>query len=206
MVYDRGRGPALLALAASVAACWMLSGTAFEAAKVKIRTHHDENFSFSGVRTWNWSPDGFGQILLGTTSDADPERLRDRVEPVLVPLVEREMAARGFTKTADNPAVLVNYFVLVVIGQSSQYMGQFAQGLTDWALPPIQGATQSMRVFPVGTVLIDVVSPATKAVVWRGAAQSEIDLERKPEERRARLERAVRDILKQFPPKDPKKR
>jgi hypothetical protein len=41
--------------------------------------------------------------------------------------------------------------------------------------------------------------------VWRGAAQAEVDLDKQPEERRVRLDKAVHDILKQFPPKDKKK-
>ena len=40
-----------------------------------------------------------------------------------------------------------------------------------------------------------------KSVVWRGVAQAEVDLEKKPEERRVRLEKAVHDMLKEFPPK-----
>lgn len=194
---------ALVALAVA-AAVWVLSGATFHAAKIEIKTQHDETFSFAGLRTWNWSPNGKGEVKLVTTAEADPQRLRDQVEPVIVPVVEQELPRRGFTRTADTPDVLVNYFVLVTIGQSSQYMGQFI-GTPEWGLPPFMASTTALRAFPVGTLLIDVVAPSRQAIVWRGAAQAEIDLDRKPEERRVRLEQAVRDILKRFPPKDKKK-
>jgi len=184
-----------------LAAVWVLSGTTFEAAKIKITTQHHQTYPFANVKTWDWSPDGHGEVKLATTADADPERLRERVEPVLVPAIEREMKARGLEKVSASPDVLVNYYVLVVIGQSSQYMGQFLPSTPEWGVPIVMGGTQALRAYPVGTVLIDMVAPSLKSVVWRGAAQAEVDLDKKPEERRVRLEQAVRDMLKQFPPK-----
>ena len=187
--------------AGALAAVWVLSGTTFDAAKIKITTQHHQTYPFDKVHTWDWSPDGPGEVKLATTADADPERLRERVEPVLVPAIEREMKARGLEKVSASPDVLVNYYVLVVIGQSSQYMGQFLPSTPEWGVPIVMGGTQALRAYPVGTVLIDMVAPSLKSVVWRGAAQAEVDLDKKPEERRVRLEQAVRDMLKQFPPK-----
>ena len=195
-----------LAIAAvASAALWVLSGATFEAAKIKVTVQHHQTFPFATMRTWNWSPDGPGKVMLATTAEADPERWRQKLEPVLLPLIERELTARGLTKAAENPDLLVNYFALVSVGQSSQYIGQFIPSTPEWGVPIVMGATQSLRAYPVGTVLIDMVAPSKEAVVWRGAAQAEIDLERKPEERRVRLEKAVHDMLVQFPPKDKKK-
>jgi hypothetical protein len=58
-----------------------------------------------------------------------------------------------------------------------------------------------MRAFPVGTLLIDAFAANGKDHVWRGAAQAEVDLQRSQAERRQRLDGAVRDLLKKFPPK-----
>jgi hypothetical protein len=187
--------------AGALAAVWVLSGTTFDAAKIKITTQHHQTYPFDTVRTWNWSPDGSGEVKLATTADADPERLRERVEPVLVPAIEREMKARGLEKVSASPDVLVNYYVLVTVGQSSQYMGQFLPSTPEWGVPIVMGGTTAVRAYPVGTVLIDMVAPSLKSVVWRGAAQAEVDLDKKPEERRVRLEQAVRDMLEKFPPK-----
>jgi hypothetical protein len=185
----------------TLAAVWVLSGTTFDAAKIKITTQHHQTYPFDKVHTWDWSPDGSGEVKLATTADADPERLRERVEPVLVPTIEREMKARGLEKVSASPDVLVNYYVLVTVGQSSQYMGQFLPSTPEWGVPIVMGGTTAVRAYPVGTVLIDMVAPSLKSVVWRGAAQAEVDLDKKPEERRVRLEQAVRDMLEKFPPK-----
>ena len=199
---SRSLRPRRLVLATVVlAGSWLVLGTTFEAAKIKITTDHHQTYPFDAARTWNWSPDGTGKVMLATTAEADPEKLRQKVDPVLVPVIERELPARGLTKTADNAALLVNYYVLVTMGQSSQYMGQFIPSTPEWGLPIVMGGTTALRAYPVGTVVIDMVAPSMKSVVWRGVAQAEVDLEKKPEERRVRLEKAVHDMLKEFPPK-----
>ncbi len=203
---SRSLRPRRLVLATVLlAGSWLVLGTTFEAAKIKITTDHHQTYPFDTARTWNWSPDGTGKVMLATTAEADPEKLRQKVDPVLVPVIERELPARGLTKTTDNAALLVNYYVLVTIGQSSQYVGQFIPSTPEWGLPIVMGGTQALRAYPVGTVVIDMVAPSMKSVVWRGVAQAEVDLDKKPEERRVRLEKAVHDMLQQFPPKAKKK-
>jgi hypothetical protein len=188
-----------VAVSAIMLAFWLSWGASTEARKVTINTQHDKTFSFKGLKTWTWDPSSKGEVRLATTASADPDRLRDRVEPVLLPAIERELAARGFTPAAERPDVYISYWVLVTIGQSSQQMGQFI-GIPEWGLPPIRGATTAIRAYPVGTLLIDAIAPSKRAVVWRGSAQTEIDLERGDAERRKRLEEAVRGILRKFPP------
>ena len=158
---DLGRHP-LVVLCALVAALWIAAGTTFEAKKITIKTQVDDRFSFEGLHAWTWSPDGTGQVKMATTANADPEALRQRVDPVIVPVVEQELAKLGFTKTTDKPDLIVNYYVLVTVGQSSQYMGQFVGSIPQWGLPPFEGLTTALRAFPVGTLLIDMVSPSEK--------------------------------------------
>jgi hypothetical protein len=181
-------------------ASWVLSSTSTEARKVTIKTQHDKTFSFAGLKTWAWDPTSKGEVRLATTAAANPERLRERVEPILLPAIEREMVGRGFSPSTESPDVYVSYWVLVTVGQSSQQMGQFI-GIPEWGLPPIRGATTAIRAYPVGTLLIDATAPSRRAVVWRGSAQAEIDLDRPDEERRTRLVDAVHRILEKFPPK-----
>jgi hypothetical protein len=187
-------------VAVTLLALWVLSGASIEARKITIKAQHDKTFSFKGLTTWAWDPESKGEVKLATTASADPKRLRDRVEPILLPAIERELAARGFKFANDHPDVYISYWVLVTVGQSSQQMGQFI-GIPEWGLPPIRGATTAIRAYPIGTLLIDATAPARRAVVWRGSAQAEIDLDRPDEQRQTRLLEAVRGILGKFPPK-----
>ncbi len=52
----------------------------------------------------------------------------------------------------------------------------------------------------VAGLIIEVTAPADGQLVWRGWAEARIDYSLAPEVRRARIERAVREIMKQFAP------
>lgn len=173
-----------------------------EAAKTDIRIEYDKAFSFAGLRTWTWHPEGAGDIRLAVSSQDDPKRVAARVDPIIIPTVEREMAARGFNQaTGDATALQVHYYVLVRINQSAQVQGQFLPAVPEWGVPPFTPSTTALSIYPVGTLLLDVTSPAKKAIVWRGAAERDVDLERPDAERRKILERAIHDLISRFPPK-----
>jgi hypothetical protein len=193
-----------LLVAALVVTAVAATGIIARAAKTNIRTESDPKFSFAGLRTWAWHPDAAGEVRLAYSSSADPNKVHERVRPVIVEGVTREMAARGFTETADHPDLYVHYYVLVAVQSSAQTMGQFLPATPEWGLPPFTASTTALSIYPVGTFLMDMTVPGREGIVWRGAAEREVDLERPDTERRKILLRAIADLLKQFPPK-PKK-
>jgi len=198
---DRARSIVIVLVAAGLA--W-LGGVRPEAAKTDITTQADPEFSFAGLHTWAWHPDGAGDVRQAVSVDTDPTAIKKRVDPIILPAVERELQARGFTKTSGPADLYVHYYVLATVGQMSQYMGQFVAAVPEWGLPPFAPSTTALEIYAVGTLILDVTAPAKNAIVWRGSAQRKIDLERPDKERREILERAIRDLIKQFPP--PKKK
>ncbi len=58
-----------------------------------------------------------------------------------------------------------------------------------------------LRAFERGSLVLDVTSPAKKSVVWRGVAETEVDRELSDDARKARIEKAVQDIVKKLPAK-----
>lgn len=200
MVIDGFDGPArrwvLLALLLAVAV------TSVDAEKFKISIKHDEEFAFLGLRTWAWHPDGKGDVKTLVTADDKSELVRQRFEPIIVPAVEEELPKRGFVLASGTaPDLYVNYYILVTAGSSSQQMGQFLPAVPEWGLPAMSGAATSFRAFAVGSVVIDIIAPSLKSVVWRGVAQAELDLEEKVADRQKRVRVAIHDILAKFPPK-----
>lgn len=193
----RPTGLAFAALAAIVVA----HGAGFDAAKTDLNIQYDKAFSFSGPRTWSWHPEGAGDVRLALSSEADPKRIAERVDPVIIPAVEREMTARGYARTADTASLYVHYYMLATIGQSAQTHGQFLPAVPEWGLPPFAPSTSALSIYPVGTLILDITSAATNAIVWRGAASREISLDKSAEERRKVLDKAIRDLLAKFPPK-----
>ena len=167
-------------------------------AKVKVKAEQDKTFDFRGVRTWAWHPSGSGDVKMAVTPDDNPAAVQKRFAPVIEDAITRELAGRSIGPAAS-PQVFVNYYVLISTNMSAQTMGQFVPTVPEWGLPPFSGATQSLRVFEQGSLLIDVTAVATRAIVWRGMAQAEIHRERTPAERDARLRAAIADLLKKLP-------
>jgi len=172
-----------------------------DAAKTDITVEYDKAFSFAGLKTWTWHPEGKGKVLLALTAENDPKVVADRVDPVIIPSLEREMGARGFTMAAANPDLYVHYYVLAALQNSTQVQGQFLPSVTEWAVPPFLASTTAIQTYPVGTLIVDVTAPAKQKLVWRGTAARKIQLDRPDAERRKVLEDAIREMLKKFPPK-----
>jgi hypothetical protein len=176
--------------------------TAAAAAKVEIRTQRDKSFSFKNLRTWDWHPDGAGDVKMMSTSFDDPKKVHEQLDPVITQAVEKELATRGLNRRAGGQTdLLVNYYLLVMPATSSTEMGQFLPSVAEYGLPPIKQATNYMRAFERGSLVIDIVAPALKTVVWRGIAQTEVNRELSDQDRQARIDKAVQDIIKKLPAK-----
>ena len=190
------RVPLMLVIAAMLAAPIALS------AGVKVRSEYDKSFDFRGLTTWAWHPEGAGDVRMAVTADDDPAAMKERFEPVILDAVQKEMAGRGLNLAAagGTPQLYVNYYVLISTNQSRQTMGQFLPTVPEWGIPPFSyGATQSLKVFEEGSLVLDVTSVKTRQLIWRGMAVAELQRKSAPEDRDIRLRSAIADVLKKFP-------
>jgi Domain of unknown function (DUF4136) len=174
-------------------------------AKVKVDVMRDPQVGFRPLKTFAWHPDGAGEVKVLVKNSGDPEKLRERFEPVIRPAVEQALAAKGLTPAqGGSPDLYASYYLLITAGDSSQAMGQFLSPTMEWGIPPFQGATQSLKIYEQGSLILDLSSPSLKSAVWRGVAKAEIDRQRTEPQRDDRIREAVREMVKKYPPK-PKK-
>ena len=68
-------------------------------------------------------------------------------------------------------------------------------------MPPFAPATTSLKIFPQGTVVLDIGAPDPSHVVWRGVAQAEVELDKTEAQRSVRLRNLIRDLLAKLPRK-----
>ena len=80
---------------------WLAATAWVSAAKTDIKIDFDNKFAFAGLRKWAWHRDGTGDAKMAISSRDDPKRLAARVDPVIVPAVEKELGAKGFSKSQD---------------------------------------------------------------------------------------------------------
>ena len=188
--------------AAAVALGVAVLGVAVGAAKIKSRADYDHSFAFKSVQTWAWDVSGPGEVKMARSSEDDPEVIRRRIEPTLVPAVERELAKAGLKKaTAGTPDVRVHYYALVTVGFATQTAGQFLPSVAEWGIPPYVPSTTSFDIVQRGSIVLDVLSTALGHVVWRGIAEGDIDQIKDDSDRDATIRNAVHDLVQRLPRK-----
>ena len=177
-------------------------GLAVLSAGPKIRSQQDKTFDFKGLRTWQWHPEGAGDVRMAVTADDNPAAVKEKVDPVIKDAVQKELSARGWEQVPAGtvPQVYVTYYVLISTNQSRQTMGQFVPTVPEWGIPPFSyGATQSLKIFEEGSLILDLTEAKQRAIVWRSQAVAELHRQRTPAEREVNLRRALTDMMKKLP-------
>ena len=168
-------------------------------AKVRVRVEAEKTFDFKAPKTWAWNPAGPGDVKMARTPDDDPEAIRKRFEPLIVETVAAEMPKHGLQAATGQPDLMLTYYLLLSIAGSAQTMGQFLPSTTQWGLPPFPPATTALTVMNTGSLVMDLAAGGN--VVWRGVAQTEIQLDATEEKRASLVREGVRELLKKYPPK-----
>ena len=184
---------------ASIAAALAVSTPTLRARDIKVRIDHSKTFDFKAPKTWSWYPERPGDVLMARTADDDADVVKKRAEPVIFESVAGELAKKGLTQVPSGGDLIVKYYVLITIGSSAQYIGQFVPSVPEWGLPPMAGATQALRVIEQGSFVIDIRSKDD--IVWRGVAVAELKPGQPPDKRAALLKDAARRLFDRFPPK-----
>ena len=167
-------------------------------AGIKVKTDHNKAFDFKKPQTWAWNDTGAGKVVMARTADDRPDEVRERAEPVIKDAVAAELARKKLQPaTTGVPDLEVTYHLLITVGNSAQTMGQFAPA--EWGLLPFTGATQALRTFDQGSLVLDFT--ANDQMVWRGAAQAEIKPDLTVEKRHRLIREAVHELLSRYPPR-----
>ena len=178
------------------------------AQKVEIKTNQAPNTDFKVFKTYAWLPPV--PVVKNVAPDAvtNPTLSEEALMPALVAAVDRELAARGFTKApAESADVHVAYFAALSVGFDQSYLGEHYGYITGWASPiPIGLApTTNVNVYEKGTVLVDMVDRAANKAVWRGTALTRIAQEHSVDKRIERINDAVKRMFEKYPVKPGKK-
>ena len=169
---------AILVAAVMVAGCTSSVGIDF-----------DPEYDFSGYRTYRWYE---VEPHPGDTLAANP-LARRRVFKA----VDRALAEKGFR---------------LVDGQESDFL-VFAHGMVRDRIhvhdtggfylfpgPFAFGGYTDVTRYEETTLFVDVIDPTTRQLIWRGSRTDVVKSYKDPEKAQAATDKAVRRILKDFPP------
>lgn len=147
---------------------------------ISVRTDYDHEVDFSYYQTFKWMPvpkkKSRKTIRKGSLLD---KRIRRAVE--------RELEAKGFeVKSSGRADALLAYHVVV-----SKHVDVERYGY--W------GRRVYVRRYKEGTIIIDIVDPQEKQLIWRGAAQG---LAARPDTSEEKINEAMAKLFEKYPPKE----
>lgn len=161
-----------------------------------VRYNFDKDTDFSKFKTYKW-------VII-----KDAPTANDLVAKQIREIVDQELATKGLTKIDDDSASLfVGY--QAGVGQEKEFTsfnsgwgygaGWYRGG---WYGPGggMSTTTGSTSTIYVGQLDIDLYDSANRDLVWRGVASKTLDPKAKPEKQQKNLAKAVKKLLKNYPP------
>jgi len=159
-----------------------------------VRYNFDKNTDFSKFKTYKW------------VEIKDASKVNELVDKQIKDAVEAELATKGLTKVdADTADLYIAY--QGGIGQEKQFSsyssgwGYGAGWGGGWYGPggstTTYGQTETIHI---GQLVLDMYDHANKDLVWRGLASKTIDEKAKPDKQQKNLAKAVKKLLKNYPP------
>ncbi len=167
----------------------------------QIKTDFDPAVDYSALRTYSWSPDP--PFLKGDIRLMPPQARR-----IIADAIDAQMVENSFTLVDDDPDVWVHYSVLLTVVLSERDItanyGYPSSWQTDAAFARAAGfpggATETFE-YKEGTLIIALVEPESRDLIWRATAQTELHEKRAAEKRRKRANTAVSDMFRRYPPR-----
>lgn len=170
---------------------------------LEISSDFDPKADFTSLKTYDWldepqKPTGDPRIDGNTLLE---KRIHEAVETAL--------AARGFKKVTRDPDFLVAYHVSLDKRQSVQTLNSHYGYAPGWGYgygasyrPGYWAGAPETYVYEYeeGTLILDIVNPKNKELMWRGSATDEVSFKSTPEKDQTELNKAVDEMLERFPP------
>ena len=149
-----------------------------------IKTDYDHSANFSSYHTFSWVSVNAGDSLWS-----------DRIKSA----VGQQLTAKGWTQSDSGGDVGVTAFGST---KNQQTLDTFYTGLGGgWRWRGFGGdemATTTVENTPIGTLTVDLFDNSSKKLIWR--ATSTETLSDKPDKNDKKLEKAVAEMFKKFPP------
>jgi hypothetical protein len=163
-----------------------LALSAATASAQSVTYDYDKSADFSKLKTYAW-----------TTGTNVADQLNHKR---IVSSIDAQMTAKGFTLVSRDsaPDVLVAYHARF---DKNLEINGFENGFG----APRFGASRSGRAtvdeVTTGTLVVDLMDPNTRSVLWSGIAAKELDAKAKPEKKDKNAAKAAEKIFANYPPK-----
>lgn len=168
----------------------------------KVESDWNSAVNFKNLKTYQWLTESEQQINEMKTNQI---LLNEDVQPA----VDSELAKKGFKKiNTGAPDFWISYYAtvkdkLAQAKMDAPYMAPPPQPSvdgSDWYANMRTTQTVTTK-YEEGTLLILMMDPATKKLIWYGLTKDVVNPSQTPKAREAKIQTAVKQILAKFPPK-----
>jgi len=158
---------------------------------LKVSSQHDPKTNFAALKTYKWLPKK-------DTAPGDPRVDNDVVKAKVKEAANEVLYEEGYSLTTDDkPDFLIAYHITTADIPGDDQIPNY------WGYYPIWQGGIGFYTSPVeeGTIVIDIIDPKSMHMIWRGTGERQLVENDSPQDRIDRIERNVRKIMQQFPPK-----
>lgn len=149
---------------------------------IKIVSESDPKVNFSGYKSYAW----LGSVEVLNDPNGQWKKPGFDVDTEIRFLIDRELRGRGLSEKTDKPDMIVAY----------------AMGVNMDALQVKENPETKVKMLknvPKGALMIMIIDPETKFVMWVGAAKAEVQKSADKAVIKARLDYAVTKMLGKMP-------
>jgi len=158
-------------------------------APISVTDDYDTQTDFTKLRTYAWH-----------VAPAGAPAVDSLTQQRIVRAVDDALEAKGFRK-ADSGTPDFKVHTMASVSQRIQTQPVTVGVGYAWRYGYVAaGEGVEVTAYDEGTLILDVISTATKNLVWRGTARGAVERDRTPEEREARIRDAVFKVIERFPP------
>ena len=165
--------------------------TGASCSSVKISSDFDRTAGFSAYKTYSFTEEALNLAV----DDLNKKRL--------FTAIESELAAKGFTKSASNPDVLID---IKLKGEQKQTAtatntGGYGYGYRYGWGGGFSTTTINYDTYVDGTLFIDMIDTKKNQLVWQGRGTKTIEPDASEKKREQNINYAVKQIFMKYPPK-----
>ena len=160
---------------------------------IRVSTDYDPSADFSNLGSYAWFDERSG--VQGDRPDVS-SLLDRRIRSA----VDGELSQKGIESVDKNSAKMLVSYHLGVESKLDVNTMDTGYGYGRYGRYSSIGTTTTVTEYQEGTLLIDVIDPVSKQLIWRGSGQARVREWSTPEDREKRIHEAVKEILAEFPP------
>ena len=161
---------------------------------VKVSSDFDKSGDFSAYKTYKFTNEA---LKLPSVNDINRNRI--------LTAIETEMTAKGFTKTDENPDVLIDLQLKgeektqaysttsgSAIGYGRGYRYGWGSGFSTTSI--------NYETYVDGTLFVDMIDVNKNQLVWQGRGTKTLDPDANQQKREQTINDAVKQIFTKYPP------